>query len=232
MVFVMRKLDRGPKSLGEKLRDLRRGQAVTLEMMEKRTHIQKRYLVALERGYFHELPEPLYTRNFIRAYTRALSADEDYFIELYEDEVGVCDLITPLQAPRQRLRKQALYVWNHFLRFIALGVLVLAFASYLAVQVAGIISAPEIIVLSPQDDSVAPKPQILVEGIAQKETTVFVNQSQVVVNPDLTFSTYVNLQRGVNTIVIESQRKYSKTSRVTRTIIFDPDTQELSFVHN
>ena len=95
MVFVMRKLDRVPQTLGEKLRALRRGQAVSLIMLEETTHIQRRYLEALERGRYDELPEPLYTRNFIKAYARVLGADETYFLELYEQESGRMDLLAP-----------------------------------------------------------------------------------------------------------------------------------------
>lgn len=228
MVFVRRKLDSGPKTLGEKLRDLRRGQAVTLEMMEKKTHIQRKYLTALERGRYADLPEPLYTRNFIRAYTRALHADESYFIELYEDEVGVCDLVAHMQTPRQRLKRKALFVWNHAFRFVMLGVVVLGLGIYLSFQLTAIVSPPDVVVITPVNESVAGESTVVVEGLAEKEATVYVNGDQVVVNSDLTFSTTINLKRGVNTIVIESERKYSRKSVETRTIIFDPDVQSAS----
>ena len=118
MVFVMRKLDRVPQTLAEKLRALRRGQAVSLVMLEETTHIQRRYLEALEKGFYDELPEPLYTRNFIRAYARALGADETYFLELYEEESGRADLLAPHRLPRERVRRAWLFAPAKFFKFI------------------------------------------------------------------------------------------------------------------
>ncbi len=223
MVFVMRRLDIAPKTLGEKLRDLRRGKAVTLEMMERKTHIQKKYLVALERGIYSDLPEPLYTRNFIRAYARALDAEESYFIELYENEVGVCDLVAPMQTPRQRIRRNALFMWHHASRFLFILLFVSAFGTYLVFQVRRIVAPPDMLVLEPVHESITTQATTVVEGIAERESTVFVNGTQVVLSDDATFAHVVELQRGVNTIVVESKKKYSKKSRTERVVVFEPD---------
>lgn len=222
MVFVVRKLDGEPQTLGEKLRALRRGQAVSLAMMEQKTRVQRRYLEALERGRYEILPEPLYTRNFIRAYARVLGADEQYFIELYEEECGKCDLVGPMRTPRQRVKRAKFYVWTQFLKFgllTALGLLVLV---YLGFQVRAIITAPKVTISAPNDAIIVSAPLLSVVGIVDAEATVYVNGAQVVVNDQNQFETIVDLNVGLNEITIEAERRYSRRFEMIRRVIFDP----------
>lgn len=222
MVFVMRKLDRTPKTLGEKLRALRRGQAVSLDMIEKATHIQRSYLTALEKGYYDELPEPMYTRQFIRAYARELGADEQYFLELYDEECGRCDLVKPMQTPRQKVRLSRFFVWNRFVQIAVLGLLVVGIVGYLAFQVRDIIAPPSVVLLTPEDESMTNIPTILVDGYVDTEATVYINGDQVVLNSDFSFESQIDLQQGLNVIVVEAERRYSRRARVERHVVFDP----------
>lgn len=222
-MFVMRKLDAGPQTLGEKLRGLRRGQAVSLEMMEKRTKIQRKYLEALEHGRYEELPEPLYTRNFIRAYIRALGSDETYFIELYEEECGRCDVVDHLRLPRQRIKRVRLFVWNHLFRFAFAGLFAGVLMTYLGWQIHGMTKPPTIMLLGPADSVVTDRAIVNVEGLIDSEATVYVNGQQVVVNADYTFLTTVDLEQGFNTIVVEAERRYSRRAVVERRIVFNPE---------
>lgn len=232
MAFVMRKLDVAPQLLGDKLRALRRGKAITLELIEKKTHIQRRYLEALERGRYDLLPEPLYTRNFIRSYARALEADEQYFIELYEDEVGVCDLVKPLQNPRQRVRAKLLFVWNRAVSMVLITFVLGGIFSYIGYQIVRLTAPPEMIVFSPTNESISNASVLLVEGLGEREATIRVNGEEVVVNDDQTFSSEVHLDRGINTITIESSRRYSRKVSVVRTVLFNPDSAVVGFVNN
>lgn len=227
MVFVMRKLDSKEATLGDKLRALRRGQAVSLDMIEKATRIQRRYLEALERGRYDILPEPMYTRNFIRAYATVLHADESYFLNLYEEECGRCDLVAPLRSPRQRLRRMKLIVWNRLTPFIFGGFAVLGVAMYLGWQILSVTAPPQLSLFAPLDASVTHNAMVLVEGYVEDEATIYVNGQQVVVNDDSTFSAMVDLDRGLNTIVIEAERRYSRRAKIERNIVFDPKEKQL-----
>ena len=223
MVFVMRKLDRIPQTLGAKLRALRSGQAVSLDMIEQRTHIQRRYLEALEHGYYDQLPDPLYTRNFIRAYARELNADEDYFIELYEEECGRCDLIGPMRVPRQRVKSGRFFVWHRLLRFSGLFVVAAMICTYLGWQISSIVAPPDVVLFSPGDEITTSRAIVTVEGMVEGESTVYVNGEEVIVNSDRTFTTDVDLQKGLNIITVEAERRYSKKATAERRVLFDPN---------
>lgn len=222
MVFVMRKLDRVPQTLGEKLRALRRGQAVSLVMLEETTHIQKKYLDALERGRYDELPEPLYTRNFIKAYARVLGADETYFLELYEEESGRMDLLAPHRLPRQRVRGARLLSSVGLLKFSMFGTIVMLFLGYFAWQVSGMLRPPHIVIDSPADGLSADSAMVAVRGrVENDDVTLLVNGNSVVVNNDRTFTTMVDLSLGLNVITIEGSRRYSQKAMEYRRVVFD-----------
>lgn len=226
----MRKLDRMPKTLGEKLRALRKGQAVTLDLIAKKTHIQKSFLEALERGRYADLPEPVYTRNYIRMYARALGADEKYFLELYEEENGRCDLVAPLQTPRQRIEKIRLFVWNHLLRIGAITLAMGAVIAYLSLQIAAIIKAPELILTSPAPEFSTSEAVVTVAGFVEDGADILVNGASVVISSDQQFSQQVFLEQGLNTITVEASRRYSKTATETRIVRFKPN-QPVSYQH-
>ncbi|MFZ2681748.1 MAG: helix-turn-helix domain-containing protein [Patescibacteria group bacterium] len=222
MVFVKRKLDSVPETLGEKLRALRRTQAVSLPMLEQMTRIQKRYLEALEHARYDELPEPLYTRNFLKAYARALGADEDYFLELYEEEVGRTDLLGPHRLPRMRVRKGRFFVLSRVTTGISVALPALAIVIYLLAQTSALLKSPEIIVESPVDQSAVRTAILSVEGyVTTNDVTVTVNDETVIVGEDLRFTTEVDLSRGLNIITVAAKRRYSRSNVIYRRVIFD-----------
>lgn len=58
--------------LGNRLRDRRQAQEITLEKVAGTTCIQPRLLRAIEQGKIEELPEPVYIHSFIRQYADAI----------------------------------------------------------------------------------------------------------------------------------------------------------------
>lgn len=231
MVFVMRKLDRVPQTLGEKLRALRRGQSVTLDVIERDTHVQRRYLEALERGRYDQLPEPLYTRNFIRAYARALKADEQYFIELYEEECGRCDLLDPMRLPRQRVRKGSLFNLPRVMTASMIAVVMAAVVGYFGWQVTELTRPPEVVLFAPDDGMATASALLPVHGeIVKGEVALTINDEPVIVNADNTFAMTVDLERGLNVIKVEAKRRYSRSAVIYRRVVFEPKS-ELSAVN-
>ena len=223
MVFVMRKLDDVPETLGDKLRALRRTQAVSLPMLEEKTRIQKRYLEALERGRYDELPEPLYTRNFLRAYARAMGADEEYFLELYAEEVGQTDLLGPHRLPRMRVRQGRFFVLSRVTAALAVLLPALVIVAYLLWQTSSLLRPPEVVISNPSDDSAVHTALLNVDGhVTDSDVTVTVNGETVVIDENLHFETQVDLTRGLNVVTVQAKRRYSRPAIIYRRVVFDP----------
>jgi cytoskeletal protein RodZ len=82
--------------LGEVLRSAREAKGVDLARVERETKIRERYLSALERGEYRDLPGSVYTKGFLRNYGAYLGLDPDYLIDLYRIETSA----TPTDRPR------------------------------------------------------------------------------------------------------------------------------------
>ena len=75
-----------PQSLGDVLREAREGKDLSLNDVADITHIRKEYLRALDEGRYDDLPEEVYTRNFIKLYAGAVGLDDTRLLERYSRE--------------------------------------------------------------------------------------------------------------------------------------------------
>lgn len=71
-------------NIGETLRKARIDKKISLDELQQRTKIQKRYLLAIEENDFHELPSDYYLRTFIRQYADAVKLDGNYLIDVLD----------------------------------------------------------------------------------------------------------------------------------------------------
>ena len=117
--------------LGERLREARESQGISLSQAAVETRILQRYLVALEDGDYQHLPGDVYARGFIRNYADYLGSPADELIELYRRERGMSEPIRVVPATSSP-RVRGLVVPSFFGVFFV--VLVLVGASYLALS--------------------------------------------------------------------------------------------------
>ena len=75
-------------SVGAYLRQLRETRGVSLEEIVRVTRVSSSYLHALEGDDFSALPEPVFTRGFVRAYCQVLGEAPDEALALYDGRSG------------------------------------------------------------------------------------------------------------------------------------------------
>ncbi len=106
------------KSLGDRLRQERERQGLTIEDIAQKTYIRKRYLEAVESGDHSVLPGEVYVKGFLRSYAEALGLNGWDFVAEYNrisgllaedkadpdaDETSLADFESgATDAPRQR----------------------------------------------------------------------------------------------------------------------------------
>ncbi|MDP9244288.1 MAG: helix-turn-helix domain-containing protein, partial [Chloroflexota bacterium] len=102
-----------PHKLGEVLRGAREAKGADLPRVERETKIRAKYLSALERGEYRELPGPVYTKGFLRNYGLYLSLDPEYLVDLYRLEttgVGAGRAASGAEPRRRRRRRARTFV--------------------------------------------------------------------------------------------------------------------------
>jgi cytoskeletal protein RodZ len=73
------------KDLGRVLRERREQLGISLDELQARTKIRKRYLMALEDGDWDLLPGSVYARGFVKTYAEALGLDGKQLLDEYID---------------------------------------------------------------------------------------------------------------------------------------------------
>jgi len=86
-------------SVGAYLRQLREARGVSLEEIARATRVNSSYLHALEADDHGELPAPVFTRGFIRAYCQTLGEPPDQALALYAARADVVATASAPSAP-------------------------------------------------------------------------------------------------------------------------------------
>ena len=230
MTFVIRKFDHELR-LGAKLKALRKEANITLSEMEHKTKIRKAYLSAFESGNYDQLPDPIYSRNFLKIYVQTLGAEVDYYLDLYEQECGTCDFTDRSRLPRARTARSRFLVPSKFVKVGMFAVLTLAVVAYVGVQIQTIISAPDLVVMEPSDGHLTEEASVLVTGKADDGAQVVINGERVLMLADGYFEKEVVLERGLNVITVEGSKRYSKSAVTRRRVILE-QPKILSHVSN
>jgi cytoskeletal protein RodZ len=92
--------------LGNTLSRARRSRAITLEDVERDTHVSRRYLQALENEDFTIFPAPVYARGFLRTYSRYLGLNPEELLRVFPNSdltVDIAPLPTMVRPPPQQL---------------------------------------------------------------------------------------------------------------------------------
>lgn len=144
-------VEAGP-ALPERLLTARERKGVDLYRAERDTKIRVRYLAALERGEYAELPGAVYTKGFLRNYALYLGLDPEDVIRQWKRERGdavvpaepVLAIPKPLIAPRQGLTFSPVVIVAALLT-----VLIAVFAVYIGVQLIRFAKPPTLAVTDP-----------------------------------------------------------------------------------
>ncbi len=199
----------GAPALPERLAAARERKGVDLYRAERDTKIRSRYLSALERGDYRDLPAPVYVKGFLRNYATYLGLDPDEVIEQWRQERGdalPAPSITggprPLEAPRPSLTfSPGILV----AALLTIGVVI--FAIYLGLQLFRFAKPPTIAVTAPAvavtdvDESVT---EYTLRGTSVGGATIEISSPgqerpyRVTADPDGDWTATVELNRGRN----------------------------------
>jgi cytoskeletal protein RodZ len=222
MTFVIRKFDYQEK-LGGKLKAIRKSANLTLSEIALKTKIRKEFLKAFESGDYSSLPDPIYARNFLKKYVRALGADVNYFLEQFDNERGYCDVSARSRLPRARARSRQFLVASRFVQILVLVFLAVSVLGYMGYEIRAMTAPPQLNIFSPTDGFSTHDATIVVSGISEKDASVKINGVVVLLSKDGLFETEIALERGLNVITVQSAKRYSKTAYEYRRVIFEKE---------
>jgi cytoskeletal protein RodZ len=204
--------------LGEVLRAAREAKGVDLPRVERETKIRERYLSALERGEYRELPGAVYTKGFLRNYGAYLGLDPDYLIDLYrlETVTASADRSSSPSPPRplKVKRSRAFVVTPGAIAAAILTVGVVAFIAYLGFELVNFARQPELRIVEPAGP-VNGHSELTITVRGQTEPNARVTFSELRENPTVTAD---------ETGAFEVTVQLVPGSNVMRVVARDPET--------
>jgi cytoskeletal protein RodZ len=225
--------------LGEVLRAAREAKGVDLVRVERETKIRERYLSALERGEYRELPGSVYTKGFLRNYGAYLGLDPEYLIDLYRLETAELRAERPMTpAPPRPIagrRTRAFVVTPGAVVAAILTILVGGFVAYLGYQFLNFARTPELRIIEPAGDvNQHPESSITLRGVTAPNATITVSglPENPSVRADATgaFEVTVELRPGSNVVQLQARDPVTQrdSEMEERTIVVASEPAETS----
>jgi len=203
-----------------RLKSLRDASGISLEELEKKTKISKKYLQAIEECNFEMLKySAVYQKNFIKKYVSALGEDPTPFIEQFTEE----ELSYKPRATQQKkflCSKWHLRSLPLIIRYALVGAATLSLVFYLGLHVKNILRPPSLSVVEPTEGMVTQKNSIQVTGTTEPETKITINGENINNDEKGNFEQTILLSPGINTLVINAYNKHGKNTSETRHIIY------------
>lgn len=226
----MRKSATERGSVGTRLARARRSFGLRVEEIAEDLKIRPDVLHAFERGTFCCIAEPVYRTLMIKTYAEYLGLDWTALSDVYARE----SLYAPtperedtLATPR--VGRSEMVVAPRLMKHVLLSGAMIGACVYVMVLAAGALGRPALIVARPPDNFLSSTKTIRIEGTTAPDAALAINGQEVLKSKDGTFHQDVTLSEGVNSITVSASKKYSKESRVTRTVLYQAPPLPLSF---
>ncbi len=211
-----------PDTLGERLRQLREEERLTIEALSRELRVPVKYLQAIEQSQYGQLPGLVYARNFTRLYAHRMHLNLDTAMERFQKEYAVMHSARGPKRPLmiKRASTDAHWVQRHARLFVALLV-VAAVGSYFAWQVYRLLAPPKLVLQVPARDVSTNEQTIRVVGQTVAGAVVEVNNQAIIVQPSGQFQDTVDLRPGLNTLNISAKTKFSRARTIRRFVLVE-----------
>ena len=212
-------------TLGEFLKKARESRNLPLEEAEIGSKVKAKYLVALEKDDWRDLPSSVYVRGFILAYSKFLELNRIETLRLFDREAKLYkkDHQNSLSY-KKSVKDLRIILTPKLLGYVSAFALVIFLFGYIIYEVQGFAGTPSLKVNTPNNNEITDHDSIEVTGIADIDAVLKINQETIPITNDGRFSSDMKLHQGVNVISVEAVSKANKETSQVLTIEYKPKT--------
>ena len=205
------------RTVGQILKEDREAKFYTLEEVENATKIRKELLQALEAGDYAKLPPATFIQGFIKNYSRFLNLDSKKLLAIFRGEFYESQADHVMEAFSNPNTNKFKVTPSRAIGLV-ISLLIISFFVYLWFQYRQFSGTPRLDVISPQDQAVVENPSVIVQGKADPEIKVLVNNQAIPVSDKGEFKEDIKLTAPVNKITVIAVGKFGQKSKVERTV--------------
>ncbi|MCL5970570.1 MAG: helix-turn-helix domain-containing protein [Patescibacteria group bacterium] len=210
------------RKVGEILQKKRLEKNFTLEDIEKKTKIRKKFLQAIETGDYSQFSSTTYLRGFIKNYSDFLNLPTDEILAVFRREfdenekIGVLpkSLSEPLVPPFARLTAGKA-------TFTIVAVLLILFFAYLIKGYISVSGVPLLTISQPEAGAKVSQEKVLVIGKTDPKARLTINDQEVFPDQNGGFSQEVTVNEKTTSIKVIAENKEGKKAVIERVIEVD-----------
>lgn len=220
-----------PIRVGQLLKAEREAACLSVQELAERTKLHADSIHALEACAFHHLPQDIvYQKLYIKRYATGVGVDPAPLIEAFVRE-EVSNNHTTSHQPIEPNKKKINWLRYRPTAFSLAGtVAVFAFfALYVGSQMNNLYEPPTLTLTTPEDGNINETGITTIAGVTDPEVSVFINGEQVRSNAEGNFATDIDLQPGVNTILVSAKKRHGTESNITKYVMYR-ETSQVSMI--
>lgn len=209
------------RTVGQMLKEARVAKNLTLADVEKTTKVRSKFLAALEADDYKKMPELPYIQGFLKLYSDFLGLRTYTIMAIFRRQYTSRDKGSD-ERIEEPLDNQPWQITPNKVIFVAVVLLVIGLFVYVYTQYRTLHTPPPLTVEQPSNEAIVTNEIVAVFGETDRDATLTINNSPVLVEEDGKFYKDINLVPGQNTIVIESVSRVGEKTQVTRTVTRTP----------
>lgn len=219
--FSPKPVELGMSALGDRLRRARQAMGMSISEFAGKLSIPPEHLAALEESRFEDLPALVYARGYLMRIAKALDLPANYLLEEFHREISWRRPDVAQAQAKKPFRKPPTFSLSLFspmiLKWVGVGLLVLAVVGYLLFSIGGILRPPSLTLVEPERDQEVTTDTVLVAGTTDPDARLTLN-GQAINNRDGSFTEQVRLQNGLNIIEVRAANRLGRTQIIQRRI--------------
>ncbi len=199
----------------------------TIEDVHRLIKIHKKYIKALENDDYSIFDGKVHSTGFLKIYTEFLDMDTEEILALWrrEYEPTFEDKLEEKYKKFRQLEPEKFIITPTLLIISFVSLLILSFFIYLFFQYRQYTDEPNLNIFHPEDNQVLINDVMDITGQVDLDSDVFINNQQIIANPDGSFLTSVKLREGINTISIKAVNRLNKETEKIFNIIYRPERE-------
>lgn len=197
------------KTVGEKLRAQRKRQGLSLEKAEEETRVRIKYLEALEKDAYADLPADVYAQGFLAKYAEFLGTGKEELIREFRQERGSSSVPKKL-APEVRLKEIRAVLTTKTIILMVVFLVIFGLLGYIFYAVENFTSPPNLEIQSPSTETVIRQDSVEIMGKTNEGVSLKINDQVVFLDDNGNFKETVKLQQGLNNIELRATNRIKK----------------------
>lgn len=208
------------KTFKDTLKDEMRAKSLTIGKLSELTGIAIHHIAALVESDFAHLPAAPYVRGYLQKIAEVLDIDFDMLWRRYERESAIKRSGEKDTLPQNRFALRSIKKSSLIIAAIIIVALVIGLPA-----LANFFGKPSLEVISPAGETeiVSERSYHIIGKVQDPKDRVFINDTEIQVQPDGSFDVPKELDPDANTFVVSAKRFLGRETTITRNVFYKPN---------